>query len=426
MSTSRKSILFNDAHANLGPLADLRPPHAIRTGALTTAERLTRAFDLEPIGIVVSNELKELTEDQSGVPVNQPPEESDEPILLINGRCPLPIEAIRDLNLGEVLIEASTKDMVAVCLTSSNVRELLSGGNPEMKAIEIDDTVLMRTPWDWRAFRDRCLDYDLKAIVPTMPTVTEPPTGVMILGAEGVAIHPDAVVMPGVILNSELGAIVIDENATIRPGTIITGPAYIGPGSTVLEQSNIKPNTAIGPVCKVAGEIGGTIFQGYANKAHAGHLGDSWIGEWANLGADTTNSNLLNTYAEVTARATKDSKMEKTGQTFLGVTMGDHCKTAIGTRIMTGAIVGTGTMFAASEALSGTIDPFSWITDSGTKSFRLGKFVDISLNVMGRRGIKQSQAYSRRLTVLHEQVTGVNSGMNWPGKPMEHLVNQDS
>ena len=93
---------------------------------------------------------------------------------------------------------------------------------------------------------------------------------------------------------------------------------------------------------------------------------------------------------------------------------------------MTGAIVGTGTMFAASEALSGTIDPFSWITDSGTKSFRLGKFVDISLNVMGRRGIKQSQAYSRRLTVLHEQVTGVNSGMNWPGKPMEHLVNQDS
>ena len=204
LAYEHKSILFNDAHANLGPLADLRPPHAIRTGALTTAERLTRAFDLEPIGIVVSNELKELTEDQSGVPVNQPPEESDEPILLINGRCPLPIEAIRDLNLGEVLIEASTKDMVAVCLTSSNVRELLSGGNPEMKAIEIDDTVLMRTPWDWRAFRDRCLDYDLKAIVPTMPTVTEPPTGVMILGAEGVAIHPDAVVMPGVILNSEL------------------------------------------------------------------------------------------------------------------------------------------------------------------------------------------------------------------------------
>ncbi len=422
----RKSILFNDAHANLGPLADLRPPHAIRTGALTTAERLTKAFNLEPIGIVVPNELKELTQDQSGVPVNEPPEESDEPILLINGRCPLPIEAIGQLNVGEVLIEASTKDMIAVCLTSTNVRALLSGGNPEMNAIEIEDTVLIRTPWDWRAFRDRCIEYDLQSIAETMLKVEHAPEGVMILGDQGVVIHPDADVKPGVILNAELGPIVIEENATVRPGTIITGPAYIGPGSTVLEQANIKPNTAIGPVCKVAGEIGGTIFQGYANKAHAGHLGDSWIGEWSNLGADTTNSNLLNTYAEVTARATKDSKMEKTGQTFLGVTMGDHCKTAIGTRIMTGAIVGTGTMFAASEALSGTIDPFSWITDSGTKSFRLGKFVDISLNVMGRRGIKQSQAYSRRLTVLHETVTGVNSGMNWPGKPMEHLVNQDS
>lgn len=426
MTEARKSILFNDAHGTLAPLNDLRPAHAIRTGAMTTAERLTHAFNLHPVGIVVPNELKEITEDQSGVPVNEPPEESDEPILMINGRCPLPIESIGTLKLGEVLIEASTKDMIAVCLTSSDVAKLLSGGNPEMKTIEIDDTVLMRKPWDWRVFRDRCLSYDLGVFAKDMRKIEEPPAGVIILGEQGVAIHPDAMVMPGVILNSELGTIVIDENATVRPGTVITGPAYIGPGSTVLEQANIKPNTAIGPVCKVAGEIGGTIFQGYANKAHAGHLGDSWIGEWSNLGAGTINSNLLNTYEEVNARASKDSKMEKTGQTFLGVTMGDHCKTAIGTRIMTGAIVGTGTMFAASGPMAGTIDAFSWITDAGSKSFRLGKFVDISLNIMGRRGIKQSQAYSRRLTVLHEQVTGVNSGMSWPGKPMEHLVNQDS
>ncbi len=426
MSNARKSILFNDAKGTLSPLNDLRPAHAIRTGAMTTAERLTRAFDLEPIGIVVPNDLKELTAEQSGVPVNEPPADNDDEILLINGRCPLPIDAIRNLKVGEVAIEKETADMVAVCLKSSDVRSLLSGGNPEMKTIEIDDTVLMRSPWDWKKFRDRCLAVDLDLLIKDMPKVDQAPPGVIILGEQGVAIHPDAVVMPGVILNSELGPVVIEENATIRPGSIITGPAYIGPGSTVLEQSNIKPNTAIGPVCKVAGEIGGTIFQGYANKAHAGHLGDSWIGEWSNLGADTTNSNLLNTYAEVNARAHKDSKMERTGQTFLGVTMGDHTKTAIGTRIMTGAIVGTGVMYAAAQAMTGTITAFAWITDGGEKSFRLGKFVDISLTVMGRRGIKQSQAYSRRLTILHEQATGVNSGMNWPGKPMEHLVNQDS
>jgi len=426
MTNARKSILFNDAQGTLAPLNDLRPAHAIRTGAMTTAERLTHAFNLEPVGIVVPNAIKELAAEHSGVPVNEPPADTDDEILMINGRCPLPVQAIADLKVGEVLIEKDTSDMVAVCLTSKNVAKLLSGGNPEMKSIEIDDTVLMRNPWDWKAFRDRCLVYDLEAISKDMRKVEEAPPGVMILGEQGVAIHPDAVVMPGVILNSELGPVVIEENATIRPGSIITGPAYIGPGSTVLEQANIKPNTAIGPVCKVAGEIGGTIFQGYANKAHAGHLGDSWIGEWANLGADTTNSNLLNTYAEINARASKNSKMEKTGETFLGVTMGDHAKTAIGTRIMTGAIVGTGVMYAASGAMTGTIDAFAWITDAGEKSFRLGKFVDISMSVMGRRGITQSQAYSRRLTILHEQVTGVNSGLNWPGKPMEHLVNQDS
>ncbi|MFK7759847.1 MAG: putative sugar nucleotidyl transferase, partial [Phycisphaerales bacterium] len=246
MSEPRKSILFNDAKGILSPLNDLRPAHAIRTGAMTTAERLTHAFNLEPIGIVVPHTLKEITEDQSGVPVNEPPADTDEPILMINGRCPLPIQAIGDLKVGEVAIEKETSDMIAVCLKSSDVRALLSGGNPEMNTIEIDDTVLMKSPWDWRAFRDRCIEYDLSAIIPAMQTITEPPTGVMILGTHGVAIHPEAVVMPGVILNSELGPIVIEENATIRPGTIITGPAYIGPGTTVLEQANIKPNTAIG------------------------------------------------------------------------------------------------------------------------------------------------------------------------------------
>lgn len=426
MPGSVPAILFNDAHGDLAPLNDLRPAHAIRTGARTTAERLTEAFDLDPIGIVVPADLAELAREQTALPVNEPPEPGDDEILMINGRCPLPIEPIERLGLGEVAIEKATKDMVAVRLTASGVRTLLSGGNPEMRTVEIDDTVLMRRPWDWRGFRDRCLEIDLAAIMQAMLKVDQAPAGVTIIGAEGVAIHPEAELLPGSVLDAERGPIVIEENATIRPGAVLVGPVYIGPGSTVLEHAVIKPNTAVGPVCKVAGEVSGTIFQGYANKAHAGHLGDSWIGEWVNLGADTTNSNLLNTYEEVAARTAPDAQREKTGQTFLGVTMGDHTKTAIGTRIMTGVVAGTGTMFAASGPMEGTIAPFSWITDSGTKPYRLGKFVEVSMAVMERRGIKQSQGYSRRLTVLHEQATGLNSGMNWPGKPMEHLIDQGS
>lgn len=422
--TTTDAILFDDAKGALAPLTDLRPAHAIRTGAMTTAERLTSAFNLNPIGMVVPTPIAELTSEHTTLPVNTPPEDGDNEILMINGRCPLPIDAIEHLKLNEALIEKSTSDMIAMRLTSSGVRALLTGGNPDLKTVELDDHALMSKPWHWRAFRDKCIEYDLSSIAATMPTLKDMPAGVIGIGAHPIAIHPDAIVLPTVVLDVQHGPIVIDENATIRPGTIITGPAYIGPGSTVLDQCLIKPNTAIGPVCKVAGEVGGTIFQGYANKAHAGHLGDSWIGEWCNLGADTTNSNLLNTYAEITARATPKDKMEKTGQTFLGVTMGDHTKTAIGTRIMTGAIVGTGTMHAATAPLSGTVDPFSWITDNGTKSFRLGKFVEVSLAVMQRRGIQQSQAYSRRLTILHETVTG-QEAFSWPGKDVSHLENKN-
>jgi len=419
--TKTKAILFDDAKGVLSPLNDLRPTFAIRTGALTISERLTLAFDLEPVGVVVPQSMAELTAELSPIPVNTPPEPSDEEILLISARCPLPVRAIGEITVGQVLIEQDTQDMIAVKLTASDVAKLLAGEHPEMDPIAIEGKHLMRRPWDWKYFRDASIEFDMQVIAQSMPKVDAPPIGVLIIGTEGVAISREAMVMPGVILNATTGPIVIEENATIHPGAIITGPAYIGPGSSVLEQANIKPNTAIGPVCKVAGEVGGSIFQGYANKGHAGHLGDSWIGEWANLGADTTNSNLLNTYGKINARATHNASMEKTGETFLGVTMGDHVKTAIGTRIMTGAVTHTGTMFAASTPLSGTTEPFSWHTDAGVKSFRLGKFVEVSMAVMERRGIKQSQAYSRRLTVLHETVSGQES-FSWPGKDVSHLA----
>jgi len=418
--THTKAILFDDGKGTLSPLNDLRPTFAIRTGALTISQRLSRAFDLEPVGVVVPQHIAELTAELSPIPVNTPPEEGDGEILLINARCPLPVRAIKELTLGQVLIEKETGDMIAVRLTATGVRNMLMGNQPEMEPVAIEGKHLMRRPWDWKYFRDASLEFDLQVIAQTMKKIDAPPPAVTLIGSQGIAISPDAQVMPGVILNSTTGPIVIEENATIHPGAIITGPAYIGPGSTVLEHANIKPNTAIGPVCKVAGEVGGTVFQGYANKGHAGHLGDSWIGEWSNLGADTTNSNLLNTYGPINARVTAKSSMEKTGETFLGVTMGDHVKTAIGTRIMTGCVAHTGTMFAASSPLAGTTEGFSWHTDAGVKNFRLGKFVDVSMTVMERRGIKQSQAYSRRVTVLHETTTG-QEAFSWPGKDLSHL-----
>ncbi len=107
---------------------------------------------------------------------------------------------------------------------------------------------------------------------------------------------------------------------------------------------------------------------------------------------------------------------EDTGLQFIGCVLGDHTKTAITTRIMTGAMVGTGAMHAATHPLEGWTAPFTWATDAGDKPFRLGKFVEIAMTVMARRNVQHSQAYARRLTVLHERATGQSSGMSWEGK----------
>lgn len=230
---------------------------------------------------------------------------------------------------------------------------------------------------------------------------TPAPSGVTLINAAAVHIHATAKVSPSVVLDAELGPIFIDEHAVIRPGVIIVGPAYIGKNSTILERALIKAHTAFGPVCKVAGEVGGTIFQGYANKAHDGHLGDSYIGEWANLGAGTTNSNLLNTYGEVTATLpVPGASRERTGLTYLGCIVGDHTKFAINTRIMTGSIFGTGCMVATTAAPPTCAPPFSWLTDERTQPYRFSKFFEVAKTVMARRKIEPSEAYISAMAAI--------------------------
>jgi UDP-N-acetylglucosamine diphosphorylase/glucosamine-1-phosphate N-acetyltransferase len=227
--------------------------------------------------------------------------------------------------------------------------------------------------------------------------------GCTVIGSRPLTIDPAAKVYPGTIFDCEAGGIHIAAGAVIRPGCTLIGPVIISAGSTVLDRAIIKANTAIGPHCKVAGEVGGSIFQGCANKGHDGHLGDSFVGQWANLGAGTTNSNLLNTYGEVIMKVTPSSSNERTGQQFMGCIIGDHVKLAICTRIMTGSIVHTGAMWAAGQAVTGTIPAFAWVTDStppGSKFFRPDKFLDIARTVMARRKVEMGPAYAATLASM--------------------------
>lgn len=401
----------------LSPLADLRPAFDIRTGALTTLERLGRAFDIRIVALLPRAEVLPLCREQHAgttviAPTDAPPDAATT-LLFINARCVLPIPEIIALCDGEMLVESSTGSVIAAVGPFSLAPILQSGERPSLIAKEFPKLALLSRPWHLRTFRDRAIAIDLEllsndpAFQPASPSSSLIPLspGCLRFGNSKLSIHPTAKICPGVTFDLEAGPIVIDQHAVVRPGVILCGPFYLGPNSTAGDKSLLKPNTAIGPYCKVAGEISGTIIQGYSNKGHDGHLGDSWLGEWVNLGAGTTNSNLLNTYGEVIAKALPTGTNERTGEQFLGSIIGDHVKTAICTRLMTGVVIHTGAMAATTAAVSGCVEPFAWCTDAGNRRYRLEKFVEVARAMMGRRKVVPSAAYGARLATIHDSTS---------------------
>lgn len=386
--------------AILSPLTDLRAAFDVRTGALTTFERLSTSVHVA--GAIVPESIAPLTRERHTFAVNTGlslPLGSPDDILLFSARCPLPVPEAMNLAPGAAIVERASGHLIAWRTTIDRARAIASNPSIKPDAISIvDRRVLLTRPWHVRTLRDSCIAADLDTLAAT-PTAIPP--GVTPIGGNPIHIEPSARVYPTVVLDAEHGPIWIGPHAVIRPGSILIGPCAIGEHSTVLDRTLIKGQTAIGPQCKVAGEVGGTIIQGFSNKAHDGHLGDSWLGEWVNLGAGTTNSNLLNTYGEVIAKPSPGASNERTGETFLGAIIGDHVKMAICTRIMTGSLVGTGTMWAATKPISGTIPAFTWATDAGEKPYRFDKFMEVARAAMARRKIVPSAACEARLKTLN-------------------------
>ncbi|MBI5723388.1 MAG: hypothetical protein HZA50_05475 [Planctomycetes bacterium] len=160
-------------------------------------------------------------------------------------------------------------------------------------------------------------------------------------------VHVDtgAVVHPFVVIDSTGGPVVIDQGAEIHPFTRLEGPCYIGRNS-IIYGAKICAGTAIGPNCRVGGEVEQSIIQGFSNKHHDGFLGHSYVGEWVNFGALTSVSDLRNDYGEVKVRLEWRGELHATGQQKIGVFIGDHCKTGLCTLLNTGAVVGPMTMLA--------------------------------------------------------------------------------
>jgi UDP-N-acetylglucosamine diphosphorylase/glucosamine-1-phosphate N-acetyltransferase len=185
---------------------------------------------------------------------------------------------------------------------------------------------------------------------------------------------------PFVVLDSRSGPIYIEKNVDISSFTEIIGPAYIGRNSKI-SHGYLKGAVSIGQFSKVGGELTNVIIHGYSNKQHYGFLGDSYIGEWVNLGAGTTNSNLKNNYGPV--KVYTNGKYFDSGESFVGCFVGDHAKTAIGTMINTGTVIGIMANVFGTE-LPKFIPSFSW----GVKGeYEFAKAIEAAKKVMKRRKI---------------------------------------
>lgn len=344
-------LLVDDGAADLGPLSDTRASFEQRTGALTAIERWQGAarrdgFTLAGVrrpefgGSAVHQAAFDARMEQLGIPVNPDAPGARE----VNVRLEEPqgmkgLAWTRPWHLldGEGLSTRMTQDIA-----------LIAGG--------------------WAPAE--------RGTLPAWATAIE---------AGAIHLHAEARIGANVVLDASGGPILVDRQAQVRHGAVLVGPVYVGPGSIVAEHAFVKARASIGPHCRVGGEVGSVILQGYSNKVHDGHLGDALIGEWVNLGAGTVNSNLLNTYGEVVMRLRVGGVMERTGRQFMGCIVGDHVKTAIGTRIMTGCSVGVGVMWAAGAAITGAVDRFQWVTDEGRRLYQPDKFIQTATTVMARR-----------------------------------------
>ena len=187
------------------------------------------------------------------------------------------------------------------------------------------------------------------------------------------------------ILNAENGPIYIGKNTEIMEGAIIRGPFAMCENAVLKMGAKIYGPTTLGPHCKVGGEVNNSVFFGYSSKAHDGFLGNSVIGEWCNLGADTNNSNLKNNYAEVKLWNYEMERFKKTGLQFCGLIMGDHSKCGINTMFNTGTVIGVSANIFGSGFPRNFVPSFSWGGASGFQVYKLPKVFEVASKVFERR-----------------------------------------
>ena len=248
-----------------------------------------------------------------------------------------------------------------------------------------DDILRIENTWDIFKLNGEAIKRDFKLLTTDRESQLIPEMTVA-FNKNQIFIEEGAV-LPLCSLNANDGPIYIGKDSEIMEGSMIRGPFALCENATIKMGAKIYGATTIGPHSKIGGEVNNCVIFGYSNKGHDGFLGNSVLGEWCNIGADTNNSNLKNNYAEVRLWDYETEGFAKTGLQFCGLMMGDHSKCGINTMFNTGTVVGVSANIFGSGFPRNFIPSFSWGGSAGMITYKTNKAFEVAKVVMSRRDI---------------------------------------
>ena len=368
-------ILFDGAVRNqLLPFTFTRPVADIRIGILTIREKWEKYLE---------STTSTITEDY--LTGKWPMVELEENVMINASFLPTEplVEQIKNLKQGEAIFH--DEDVVAFFALEDQDVDFDS-----CKSIELEgEAFRIENTWDIFSHNGEAIQADFDLLTAGRKSQPISPTN-QVIAPENIFIEEGAKVECS-ILNASEGPIYIGKNAEIMEGSIVRGALALCESSALKMGAKIYGPTTIGPFSKVGGEVKNVVIFAYTNKGHDGFLGDSVLGEWCNIGADTNTSNLKNNYAEVRLWDYASERFAPTGLQFCGLMLGDHSKCGINTMFNTGTVVGVSANIFGAGFPRNFIPSFSWGGSAGTTTYKTDKAFEVAEIVMSRRGIELTE-----------------------------------
>ena len=367
-------LVFSDAQywEDFLPLTFTRPIAEMRMGILTFSERWKKLLDIDEVFYITENYLQ----DKFKKP------EPKQSLFIVPNFFPSDevLKQIRELQPGEALVYENEVLVANINMENFSLNQI-------NKMTDIHEKLFfIEKPTDIFSYNDKAIDFDFKLLTEGRTSQELSSTNGFIGDSENLFIE-DGAVIEFCTLNCKTGKIYIGKNAEIMEGSNIRGSLALCEDSKINLGTKLYGGTTIGPHSKVGGEVNNIVIFGYTNKGHDGFVGNSVIGEWCNLGADTNSSNLKNNYASVKLWNYRKKRFLDTGLQFCGLIMGDHSKTAINTQLNTGTVVGVASNIFKSGFPPNLVDNFSWGGMKGDEKFKLEKSYEVAEKAMERRKI---------------------------------------